>query len=187
MTPDERDASRLDLAHSMLNSLPRFGRWAESVREFETPHGTIGYRQASILWVLRFELLPPDEMTPTGFAHFHRVQPSVVTRALSKLEHAGFVERTIDVQDTRVSRISITPQGTAISVYIEQLYLDDLLCALEPVSDTEIATLHQAVAFLNDIAERLELLRLGRTRRAANGGDESAAERLDRSSNSLLQ
>jgi DNA-binding MarR family transcriptional regulator len=166
MAPEQQAESRLALAHTMLNSLPRFGHWADAVREFETPFGTIGYRQASILWVIRFRLLPPDEMTPTGFATFHRIQPSVVTRALAKLEHSGFIERTVDPADTRVSRISITPQGTAISKYIEQLYIDDLLSALAPVSDTEVETLRQSVATLNLIAERLEVLRLGRTRRA---------------------
>lgn len=166
MTADEREQSRLALAHSMLNSLPKFGHWAESVREFDTPYGTIGYRQASILWVIRFELLPPDEMTPTGFATFHRIQPSVVTRALAKLELGRFIERAIDPDDTRVSRISITPLGTRISVYIEQLYIDDLLTALAPVSDCEIADLQQSVEKLNVIAERLDLLRLSRTRRA---------------------
>ncbi|MCO5223309.1 MAG: MarR family transcriptional regulator [Thermomicrobiales bacterium] len=165
---DEQAQSRLALARSMLNSLPRFGQWAESVREFDTPHGTIGYRQAAILWVLRYELLPSDEMTPTGFAHFHRVQPSVVTRALAKLEQGGYVTRMIDAHDTRISRIAITPRGTAISVHIEQLYLDDLICALGPVSDTEIDTLRQSVATLNSVAERLDLLRLGRTRRASH-------------------
>ena len=171
MTANAREQSRLSLAFTILTSLPRFGRWAEGVREFDTPYGTIGYRQAAILWLLRYELLPPDEMTPTCFAQFHRVQPSVVTRALAKLEHGGFVERAIDPHDTRVSRISITPTGMAISIYIEQLYLEDLRSALEPVSDQEIANLQQSVVTLNQIADRLDLLRLGRTRRATTGAD----------------
>ncbi len=169
MTPEEREQSRLTLAHSMLTSLPKFGLWAETVREFDTPHGAIGFRQAAILWVLRYELLPADEMTPTGFAHFHRIQPSVVTRALAKLEHGGYIERTIDPEDTRVSRISITPQGMDISIHIEQLYIDDLLTALSPISDDDIAALRRTVVTLNTIAERLDLLRLGRTRRASQG------------------
>lgn len=173
MNPEERENSRLTLAHTMLTSLPRYGLWAEAVREFETPYGTIGFRQAAILWVLRYELLPADEMTPTGFAHFHRIQPSVVTRALSKLEHGGFIERRIDPEDTRVSRISITQQGMDISVYIEQLYVDDLLAALSPISDDEMATLTRSVHILNTIVERLELLRLGRTRRASSGARDS--------------
>lgn len=168
MIPDERDQSRLALAHTMLNTLPRFGQWAESVREFETPYGTIGYRQAAILWILRYELLPPNEMTPTGFANFHRVQPSVVTRALAKLEHGGFVGRSIDAQDTRVSRITITSLGTDISLYIERLYIEDLLAALHPIADDEIATLQHCVERLHGVAERLDLLRVSRTRRAPN-------------------
>lgn len=166
MTHNQRDEPRLALARSMLDSLPKFGHWAEAVREFDTPHGAIGYRQAAILWVLRYGLLPPEEMTPTGFAHFFRVQPSVVTRALAKLECGGYVTRATDRRDTRVSRIAITPQGEAISIAVEQLYVDDLLSALGPISDAEIAQLQASVETLNSIAERLDLLHLGRTQRA---------------------
>ncbi len=172
MTDERRDASRLALARMMLDALPRFGHWADSMREFETPFGAIGYRQAAILWVLRYQLLPPDEMTPTGFANFFRIQPSVVTRALAKLECGGYIARTIDPQDTRVSRIAITPAGHAISVHIERLYVDDLLCALAPIDDAEIDQLQASVELLSSIAERLDLLHLGRTQRAPSGDSE---------------
>jgi DNA-binding MarR family transcriptional regulator len=151
----------------MLDALPRFGQWADTVREFETPYGTIGYRQAAILWVLRYELLPAHEMTPTGFATFFGVQPSVVTRALAKLEQSGFVERSIDAQDTRVSRIAMTTSGRAISVFVERIYVDDLLAALEPISEDEVARLHQAIETLDEIAGRLDLLRIGRSKRTS--------------------
>jgi DNA-binding MarR family transcriptional regulator len=161
-----RVESRRNLAFAMLTQLPKYGIWAESMREFETPYGTIGYRQAAILWVLRYQLLAPDEMTPTGFASFHRIQPSVVTRALAKLEQSGFIERTIDPADTRVSHISITEVGTAISRYIEQLYMDDLLTALVIVPDAQLGELERSVALLNRIVDDLDQRRLGRTRRA---------------------
>jgi DNA-binding MarR family transcriptional regulator len=175
MIAEEREPSRLSLAFTMLTALPRFGLWAEGVREFETPYGTIGYRQAAILWILRYELLPPNEMTPSGFACFHRVQPSVVTRALAKLEHAGFIERHTDPDDSRVSRISITSQGMAISVFIEQIYMDDLIAALAPVPDAEIEALRQSVETLNQVVVRLELLRLGRSARAPEKGSKTQA------------
>lgn len=167
MTSDEWAQSRFTLARTMLNALPRFGQWADTMREFNTPFGTIGYRQASILWVLRYELIPRSEMTPTGFATFFRVQPSVVTRALAKLEHGEFIVRSIDSHDTRVSHIAISPKGTEISVYIEQLYIDDLMQALCSVPDEDIEALHQSVDTLATVADRLELLHVQRTRRAS--------------------
>jgi DNA-binding MarR family transcriptional regulator len=178
MTAEPRETSRRALAFAMLTQLPRFGIWAESVREFDTPFGTIGYRQASILWVLRFELLPRELMTPTGFATFHRIQPSVVTRALAKLEQHGFIQRAIDPVDTRVSHISITEAGIAISQYIEQLYIDDLLAALAIVPDAELCELERSVAVLSRIVDDLDERRLRRTRRAphpraANSGSNS--------------
>ena len=156
------------LARSILTSLPKFGVWANTVREFATPHGTIGYRQAAILWALRYELLPQSDITPTGLAAFFRIQPSVVTRALAKLEASGFIERAVDPRDTRVSRILITEPGRAVSNYIEQLYIDDILDSTAQLDDAQIDSLKEAVAVLDDIADDLDRKHLGRTRRGPN-------------------
>lgn len=166
MPDDVREPDRPALAFAMLTQLPRFGNWAEGVREFETPYGTIGYRQASILWILRYGLLPADELTPSGFAIFFRIQPSVVTRALAKLEQSGFIDRSTDKYDTRVCHIGITDAGEEISRYIERLFMDDLLCAMSDIPDDELAGMHHALALLDQIALSLEERRLSRTRRA---------------------
>lgn len=166
MSDEMREPDRHALAFAMLTQLPKYGNWAEAVREFETPHGTIGYRQASMLWILRHQLLPPEELTPTHFAETFRVQPSVVTRALAKLEQHGFIERSICPHDTRVSLISITEAGIAVSEYIEHLFIDDLLGVMAEISDDQIAELERSVALLDRIANDLDRRRLGRTRRA---------------------
>jgi DNA-binding MarR family transcriptional regulator len=164
MTEDS-SVDRRSLAFEMLTKLPRFGNWAESMREFETPYGTIGYRQAAILWYIRYQLLPPTELTPTGFATAFRVQPSVITRALTKLEQHGFITRSIDPQDTRVSHIAMTESGAAISIYIEQLYVDDLLDAMSGIPDEQLPELERSLVLLDQIAVRLEQRRESRMRR----------------------
>ncbi len=163
----EEDEERHEVAFAMLTQLPKFGVWAEAIREFATPYGTLGYRQASVLWAIRHGLLLPEELTPTGFATYFRIQPSVVTRALAKLEQSGFIVRSVDAHDTRVSHIATTEAGAAISRYIEQLYIDDLLSTLDDLSDDQLAELKRSLALLDRIADQLDRQRLSRTRRAA--------------------
>lgn len=180
MTRTTGDSPLRPLAHAMLTALPKFGIWAQTMREFQTPYGTIGYRQASILWVIRYRLLPPDEMTPTSFASFHRIQPSVVTRALAKLEQGGFICRTVDPADTRVSRIDITETGTLISQYIEEIYMAELLAVLDPLTAEQHHALACAMPVLDAIADDLDRRRLGRTRRAGSSSATDESHRFPR-------
>jgi hypothetical protein len=64
-----------------------------------------------------------------------------------------------------VSRISITEQGDAISRYIEQLYIEDLLAAIDQIPDEKLDDLAESIAMLDQIADTLEQRRLNRTRR----------------------
>ncbi len=79
------EAARRELAGRMVRELPRFGRWAVTIRDYETPYGKVGYRQLATLWLIRFHLIPGDDFTPSRLAEHLEVQPSVVTRLLAKL------------------------------------------------------------------------------------------------------
>mgnify|MGYP000479316547 CR=1 FL=1 len=167
MTSDERTRERLTLARTMLNSLPRFGQWADTVREFETPFGTIGYRQASILWLLRYELIPPSDMTPTGFAHFYRVQPSVVTRALAKLvDQVAFVGTPDGTPDELVD---LYLEGDRLHVALPQQFTraprfspDEMLALLMVLAPLRNAPVPGLAREADALAERL--LSLGSSR-----------------------
>ena len=154
---------RAELARRMITTLPRFGSWANSIREFQTPYGTVGFRQAAILWVIRHGLLPEDELTPTRLAAFFRVQPSAITRALARLEASGLIERTVDPADSRSVRISITGKGRQISEYVEALFVDDILDSLSVLGDEEVACLRRCLGLLAAIATDLERKRAERT------------------------
>jgi len=92
-------SERAALVLRMVSTLPGYGSWADSFRDFDTPYGNVGYRQLSILWALRYRLIPDDEFSPTRLAAFFRVQPSVATRSLAKLEAVGFISRAVDASD----------------------------------------------------------------------------------------
>ena len=89
--PIDSEPERIELARAIVTSLPKFGSWASTSRQFDTPYGRLGYRRISILWVLRHSMLPEKETTASGLAQRYRVQPSVITRALASLEADGFI------------------------------------------------------------------------------------------------
>jgi DNA-binding MarR family transcriptional regulator len=149
------DATRKHLANLMVSSLPKFGHWATSIRDFETPFGRIGYRQLELLWALRYNLIDGGPVTPSAIAAHFEVQPSVVTRILVKLEAHGFVSRITDPLDGRSASIQITPLGIELSAYVEDLYDQEMLASLASLDDTQIEELCRNVEILNRIATNL--------------------------------
>lgn len=145
---------RRDLALNMISTLPTWGTWAASMREVDTPYGRVGYRQASIMWAMRYHLVSPEDQSTTGLATYLGIQNSVITRACERLEHLGLVDRTIDATDRRRSHLSLTENGDKASVYIEELYLTSLMKATSELDDDAILELQHAVALLQEIAER---------------------------------
>ena len=147
---------REHLALRMVSVLPRFGMWTATFRNFDTPHGKLGYRQTAILWLLRYEQLPKEELTPTRIAAFHHVQPSVVTRALDKLAAGGYITRTHDEMDRRRIHIAITEKGQEASIYVERLYLDAITDSMVDFDNEQIAGLVRNVELINDMTNTLE-------------------------------
>jgi DNA-binding MarR family transcriptional regulator len=140
----------------MVVVLPRYGLWANGFREVTTPHGRVGYRQFTVLWMLRHEIFAPEEVTATHLAEFFDVQPSVMTRALAKLELAGFISRTVDPTDRRRSHIVITETGREVSEYVQEVITQDLLHSMEFLRDEQIPELARNVELLDQIADDLE-------------------------------
>lgn len=166
--PVDSDGRR-ELAGRMVRTLPAFGQWALAVRDFQTPYGKIGLRQAQVLWELRHRLIRDGPTTPSVIAEYYGVQPSVITRVLTRLEAGGFVTRHPDPTDGRSQRIEITDAGVTISVHIEGLFvasmLDSLTRALAegiPAADALAADLDRVMPLLTAIAEDLD----GKRRRA---------------------
>lgn len=143
------------LATLMVHTLPGWGLWATDVRDFQTPFGSIGFRQASILWVLRYEELPESERTPTGLARHFGVQNSAITRAVDKLVAGGFVTRMAAPHDRRVQILTITETGQQISVFIEQLYTAPLQGVLEELGEDERSRLSEQLDVLFGVLQRI--------------------------------
>lgn len=154
------DVERRRLAERMAVVLPRFGHWANGFREVSTPHGRVGYRQFSVLWLLRFDLLPKEELTPTRLADYFDVQPSVMTRCLAKLEAAGLIERRGDPVDRRRVHISITQAGREVSEYVQTVFTRDMVASMAFLDDMRVGELGRYIETLDTIASDLEQRRI---------------------------
>lgn len=149
-SPDRRD-----LAREIIVTLPGWGYWVNTLRDFETPFGKIGFRQASIMWELRYRNQPEEHMTPSFIAATTNVAPSVITRAVDKMEAAGLVVREASAQDARRHLIRLTDRGHAASEWIEEMFLETIEHQLGELDADDVHSLNQALTTLSDILTRL--------------------------------
>ena len=63
-------------------------------------------------------------MTQSELAQEICVQPATLTRSLDRLTRAGLVERRLDAEDQRMSRVYLTDEGRALHAPIEQIWHD---------------------------------------------------------------
>lgn len=161
--------TRALLASRMLSVLPKFGHWGTSFRDFDTPYGRLGSRQLGILWILRHEMLLQGDISPTKLAGHFNVQPSVITGALAKLEASGFVNRTVDPQDSRVSRLTITDKGRHVSEYVEELLINEILDGLADVDDEQIQEICRSIEVLDKLVDELITKHTKRSPRRTHG------------------
>lgn len=152
---DPGASDRAQLASRMVQTLPAFGIWATTIRDFETPYGKVGQRQVEVLYALRYGLVSKGPVSPSLLAeHFH-VQPSAITRVLNRLESSGYIERRVDPADGRAQTIHLTERGTAISVAVERILIKQMQDAIAAVPEGDLEGLAEHVDLLGTIAQDL--------------------------------
>ena len=77
---------------------------------------------------LLLNLWPQDGLTHTEVAEHLCVQPATVSRMLDRLVKTGLVQRRMDADDQRVSRVYLTEKGQGLLGPIEQAWqeLEDI-------------------------------------------------------------
>lgn len=146
---------RTQLASRMVQTLPSFGVWATTIRDFETPYGKIGLRQAEVLYALRYGLVSSGHVSPSLLAEHFSVQPSAITRVLNRLEVSGYVERRVDPSDGRAQTIHLTERGGAISVAVEQVFIEQMQVAIARIPDDELDGMIRHMDMLGDAVQIL--------------------------------
>jgi DNA-binding MarR family transcriptional regulator len=158
--PVEEDGRRVDLAYELVLTLPSFGRWVSSIWNSTTPFGQVSHRQVTILWILRKRhYLRGLPATASNFAELLSVRKSVITRVLASLESGGFITRVNVPDDARSQLIEITERGVDLSVYLEKIFLQEMIGSIDFVSDDEIEELFRVLPLLNRLSTNLEAAR----------------------------
>lgn len=174
---DGHDVEREQLALQMVQILPGFGSWASGIRNFETPLGRIGMRQLSILYVMRYPDPREEDPTPRFLAQKFDVQPSVITRALARLEEHGFITREQDAIDRRVARLAITEKGEEVSRYVEKLFVSEMMKSTESLTCDDVRELTGWMGRLREIVTDLHSRKnLGTSNLATYADDEADHE-----------
>lgn len=68
-----------------------------------------------------------------------------VTRTVKEMESKGFIEKTASDDDGRVTYLSVTKSGAALSEKFDQKYFETLSKALEDISDSEADCMIQTI------------------------------------------
>ena len=76
-----------------------------------------------------------DGLTHTELASRLQVQPATITRMVQRMEKAGFIVRSPDQDDQRVSRVHLTEAGHAVREQVQQIWQqleEEALAGLSP-------------------------------------------------------
>ncbi len=121
----------------------------------ETATGGLTPTQLAVLGVLLRD--GPKQLTE--LASIERINPTLLSRVVGRLEDAGYVKRSPQEQDRRAYVVSITDQGQSLAEGIRRdrsAALGDRLARLDPI---HVATLMEALPALEALADELTATR----------------------------
>jgi DNA-binding MarR family transcriptional regulator len=82
-----------------------------------------------------------------------QVSPPTTTKVVEKLVDAGFVDRSVDADDRRVSRVSITPKGAKQLQTFRTRRTEWLTARLGELDDTDLERLAAALPVLEQLID----------------------------------
>jgi DNA-binding MarR family transcriptional regulator len=92
---------------------------------------------------LLMQLWDQEGITQSELVERLCVEPSTVTKSLQRLEKVGFVERRADADDSRVSRVYLTPAGRDLQAPVQHIWCDLEIATVQGLSDVELALLRR--------------------------------------------
>ena len=91
-----------------------------------------------------------DGRTHSELAERIHVRRATITKMITRMEEAGFVERREDAQDRRVSRVYLTAAGRAIQEQVRKVWQQLEREGLAGFTAEERATLHGLLTRIRD-------------------------------------
>ena len=96
--------------------------------------------------MLLLSLRSEDGMTQSQLANRSCLDLSTITKVVQRMERAGLVQRRVDLDDARISRVYLTPQGRALCEPSWQMWLDLEQRLTQGLTEAERVLLHRLLA-----------------------------------------
>ena len=151
---DKPPAARpLDQAQRMLRLLPRLRRWAAvRITQARGSHD-LSLRQYGALYAIQQGIT-----SQTALARQWQVTPAVITGIVDRLVRRRLVRRAPDPADRRRLLLSLTEQGQAATLALEQALAKDIAAQLATATHAELGHLERALPLLERVVSALEAL-----------------------------
>lgn len=104
--------------------------------------------------MLLLSLRSEDGMTQSQLASRSCLDLSTITKVVQRMERAGLVQRRVDLDDARISRVYLTEQGRALCEPSWQMWLDLEQRLTEGLTEAERVLLHRLLATVATNLER---------------------------------
>ena len=91
-----------------------------------------------------------DGMKQKEIAEALQLQPATVTRMLQRMEKSGFLKKSQDLNDMRVSRIHLTEKGREIQLKVRGITKRLQGEAFKGFSETEMVLMYRFLKQMND-------------------------------------
>ena len=93
-------------------------------------------------------------LTLGALAELEGIAPPTVTKIVAKLQHQGLAERTVDPEDRRVARVSVTRAGDELLAESRARKTEWLARRLAGLPEAELETLGRAAELIEELLSR---------------------------------
>ena len=110
MKPNESPQQRME-EHDYITVVRQFGRTYRAFTSAFEAH--VGHPMTR--WRILLALAEPDEAwSQKRLVERLKIDPGALTRQLKALEALGWIARSVDARDNRITNVELTPEGAAV-------------------------------------------------------------------------
>lgn len=146
MTAKREDSTYADDAVNRLRVA--LGKTVRSLDRRTNQDGITRTQMTVLATIARRESIPLSEL-----AEYEGINPTLLSRTVSKLEELGLVRRVLDENDRRVAHAEIMAAGTKLWEHHRQVRTELLAELLDALPPREVKALLAAVPALEALAE----------------------------------
>ena len=134
-------------------------------RQLNTPSTGAGLTpsQASVLGIV----VGRDQMSLSELAEYERLNPTMLSRVVGRLQELGFIDRIPDPADLRSASVVGTAEGERVDQEIKARRAAALAQCLDLLTAEQVSALTEALPALEALAEAMRLASPEQAKRAA--------------------